>query len=125
MSRARAALGLVVWSAASACAPEAPHDDFPGMRVVGQAIDWSVLRKAGIEGTDAFAAATDGDNTNVTCALIALRAFEVPCAVARVYDPRRAEVFARLGVRTVCPTSKTTLMMIEAVLTCPSTPGTA
>jgi trk system potassium uptake protein TrkA len=100
-------------------------DDFPGVRVVGQAIDWSVLRKAGIEGTDAFAAATDGDNTNVTCALIALRAFEVPCAVARVYDPRRAEVFARLGVRTVCPTSQTTLMMLEAVLTCPSTPGTA
>lgn len=100
-------------------------DDFPGMRVVGQAIDWAVLRKAGIEGTDAFAAATDGDNTNVTCALIALRAFEVPCAVARVYDPRRAEVFARLGVRTVCPTSGTALMMLEAVLTCPSTPGTA
>ena len=95
------------------------------MRIVGQAIDWSVLRKAGIEGTDAFAAATDGDNTNVTCALIALRAFEVPCAVARVYDPRRAEVFARLGVRTVCPTSETTLTMLEAVLTCPSTPGTA
>ena len=100
-------------------------DDFPGARVVGQAIDWSVLRKAGIEGTDAFAAATDGDNTNVTCALIALRAFEVPCAVARVYDPRRAEVFARLGVRTVCPTSETALMMLAAVLTCPSTPGTA
>jgi trk system potassium uptake protein TrkA len=100
-------------------------DAFPGARVVGQAIDWSVLRKAGIEGTDAFAAATDGDNTNVTCALIALRAFEVPCAVARVYDPRRAEVFARLGVRTVCPTSETALMMLAAVLTCPSTPGTA
>lgn len=100
-------------------------DEFPGVRLVGQAIDWSVLRKAGIEGTDAFAAATDGDNTNVTCALIALRAFEVPCAVARVYDPRRAEVFARLGVRTVCPTSETTLMMLAAVLTCPSTPGTA
>ena len=100
-------------------------DAFPGVRVVGQAIDWSVLRKAGIEGTDAFAAATDGDNTNVTCALIALRAFEVPCAVARVYDPRRAEVFARLGVRTVCPTSNTTLMMLEAVLTRPSAPGTA
>lgn len=99
-------------------------DEFPGVRIVGQAIDWSVLRKAGIEGTDAFAAATDGDNTNVTCALIALRAFEVPCAVARVYDPRRAEVFARLGIRTVCPTSETTLMMLAAVLTCPSTPGT-
>ena len=53
-------------------------DDFPGERIVGQAIDWTILRSAGIEGTDAFAAATDGDNTNIVCALIASRAFEVP-----------------------------------------------
>ncbi len=89
--------------------------DFPGERVVGQALDWAVLRRAGIEGTDAFAAATDGDNTNIVCALIAIRAFEVPCAVARVYDPRRAEVFARMGIRTVCPTAETTAVMLEAV----------
>ena len=96
---------------------------FAGERIIGQAIDWSVLRKAGIEGTDAFAAATDGDNTNIVCALIAIRAFEVPCAVARVYDPRRAEVFARMGIRTVCPTAETTALMLEAVRGCPVTPG--
>jgi trk system potassium uptake protein len=94
-------------------------EDFPGQRIVGHAMDWSVLRSAGIEGTDAFAAATDGDNTNIVCALIAVRAFEVPCAVARVYDPRRAEVFARMGIRTVCPTAETTAMMLEAVRACP------
>ncbi len=94
--------------------------DFPGERIVGQAIDWAVLREAGIEGTDAFAAVTDGDNTNITCALIAARAFEVPCAVARVYDPRRAAVFARLGVRTVCPTEDARVLMIDAVHECPA-----
>ena len=98
-------------------------DGFPGERVVGHAIDWSVLRGAGIEGTDALAAATDGDNTNIVCALIAVRAFEVPCAVARVYDPRRAEVFARMGIRTVCPTAETTAVMLEAVLACPVSTG--
>jgi hypothetical protein len=36
VSRALAAFGLLVWSAASACAPEAPHDDFPGMRLLAQ-----------------------------------------------------------------------------------------
>ena len=96
---------------------------FPGERVVGQAIDWSVLRSAGIEGTDAVAAATDGDNSNVVCALIALRAFEVPCAAARIYDPRRAEVFGRMGIRTVCPTTDTTALMLEAILSCPLDPG--
>ena len=99
--------------------------DFRGGRVVGQAIDWSVLRSAGIEGTDAFAAATDGDNSNIVSALIALRGFEVPCVAARVYDPRRAEVFARMGIRTVCPTVDTETSLLEAVLSCPADSGTA
>jgi trk system potassium uptake protein TrkA len=98
---------------------------FPGERVIGQAIDWSILKSAGIEGTDAFAAATDGDNSNIVCALIALRAFEVPCVVARVYDPRRAEVFRRMGIRTVCPTVDTETSLLEAVLSCPADPGKA
>ena len=95
-------------------------DDFPGQRVVGAALDWDVLREAGIEGADAFAAATDGDNTNIVCALIAWRRFEVPCAIARVYDPLRARVFARLGVHTVCPTEQARVMMMDAVHSCPA-----
>jgi trk system potassium uptake protein len=97
-------------------------EDFPGGRVVGAAIDWDVLRKAGIEGADAFAAVTDGDNTNIVCALIAQKAFEVPCAVARVYDPRRARTFARLGLRTVCPTDDAEVSMVDAIHECPA-PG--
>ena len=69
---------------------------------MGQAIDWDILREAGIEGADAFAAATDGDNTNIVCALIAARAFEVPCAVARVYDPRRAARVRRATAYAPC-----------------------
>jgi len=95
-------------------------EDFPGRRMVGAAIDWDVLREAGIEGADAFAAATDGDNANVVSALIAARAFEVPCSVARVYDPNRAKAFMNLGIRTVCPTDKTHTMMVDEVHTCPA-----
>jgi trk system potassium uptake protein TrkA len=94
-------------------------DDFPGQRVVGAALDWDVLREAGIEGADAFAAATDGDNTNIVCALIAWRRFEVSCAIARVYDPRRAQAFAKTGVHTVCPTEQARVMMMDAVHSCP------
>jgi len=93
-------------------------DDFPGQYVVGPAIDWDVLREAGIEGADAFAAATDGDNTNIVCALIAAREFEVPCAIARVYDPLRAELFETTGIRTVCPTMEARTMMIDVVRAC-------
>jgi len=96
---------------------------FGGQRVVGAAIDWDVLIEAGIEGADAFAAATDGDNTNLVCALIATRAFEVPCSVARVYDPLRAAAFAGLGVRTVCPTEDARTLMLDEVRTCPAGRG--
>jgi trk system potassium uptake protein TrkA len=92
---------------------------FPGQCIVGAALDWDILRQAGIEGADAFAAATDGDNTNIVCALIAWRAFEVPCAIARVYDPLRARVFARTGLHTVCPTEQSRVMMMDAVRACP------
>lgn len=96
-------------------------DDFPGQYVVGAAIDWDVLREAGIEGADAFAAATDGDNTNIVCALIAAREFEVSCAIARVYDPLRARLFEeKAGIRTVCPTLEAQTMMVDAVRTCPA-----
>lgn len=94
--------------------------DFPGQLVVGAAIDWDVLREAGIEGADALAAATRGDNTNIVCALIAARAFEVPCSVARVYDPNRARAFSRLGIRTFCPTEEAGSMMLHEMLSCPA-----
>ncbi|NLE21443.1 MAG: TrkA family potassium uptake protein [Actinobacteria bacterium] len=96
---------------------------FTGQRIVGAAIDWEVLIEAGIEGTDAFAAVTDGDNTNLVCALIAMRAFEVPCAVARVYDPLRAAAFAKLGVRTVCPTEDARMLMLQQLYACPAGRG--
>lgn len=96
-------------------------DQFKGQRVVGAAIDWDILIEAGIEGADAFAAATDGDNTNIVCALIATRAFEVPCSVARVYDPLRAAAFAGLGVRTVCPTEDARALMLGEIHACPTT----
>jgi trk/ktr system potassium uptake protein len=93
-------------------------DDFPGRFVTGAAIDWDVLKEAGIEGADAFVAVTDGDNTNIVCAQIAREEFEITCSVARVYDPARAELFAGAGVRTVCPTRDARSLMLDAVHSC-------
>ena len=84
--------------------PDAFHllgDDFPGEFVVGRALDWEVLREAGIEDAIAFVACTDGDNTNIVIAQIAQKKYGITCVVARVYDPLRAELFAQAGIRTV------------------------
>jgi trk system potassium uptake protein TrkA len=101
--------------------PDAFHllgDDFPGEFVVGRALDWDVLRSAGIEGSVAFVACTDGDNTNIVIAQIAQKKYGIRCVVARVYDPLRAELFQQMGIRTICPTRDVRVSLFDAVRSC-------
>jgi len=93
-------------------------DDFPGEFVHGRALDWDVLRQAGIAKADAFVACTDGDNTNLVCLQIAQKKFGVRCSVARVYDPYRAEIYAQAGMRTFCPTRDVREALFETVMSC-------
>lgn len=78
---------------------------FVGETVQGNVMDLAVLRRAGIEGADGFAAATPSDETNLVAARIARDLFRVPNVVARVYSPLHATVFARAGVQTVVSSS--------------------
>ena len=72
--------------------------------VVGLGFDRDVLREAGIEQADAFVAVSSGDNSNIVSARVALERFHVPKVVARIYDPRRAEIYERLNIPTVATT---------------------
>ena len=74
---------------------------FDGAKVVGAGFDRDVLIKAGIETADAFAAVSSGDNSNIIAARVARETFGVENVVARIYDPRRAEIYQRLGIPTV------------------------
>ncbi len=74
---------------------------FAGSTVQGFGFDRDVLRRAGIEQADAFAAVSSGDNSNIISARVARETFGVTNVVARIYDPGRAEVYERLGVPTV------------------------
>jgi trk system potassium uptake protein TrkA len=88
----------------SAAAFRRLEPDFPGGVVVGTGIDEDVLRRAGIEGADAFVAVTNGDNTNVMAAQVAKEIFGVPRVICRIYDPLREEIYRALGLETICPT---------------------
>jgi trk system potassium uptake protein len=101
--------------------PESFHllgEDFPGEFVVGRALDWAVLRRAGIKEAVAFVACTDGDNTNIVISQIAQKKYGIKCVIARVYDPLRAELFSQLGIRTVCPTRDVRVSLFDAVRAC-------
>ncbi len=72
--------------------------------VVGLGFDRDVLAEAGIEEADAFVAVSSGDNSNIVSARVALENFHVPKVVARIYDPRRADIYERLNIPTVATT---------------------
>ncbi|WP_332644089.1 potassium channel family protein [Aeromicrobium sp.] len=74
---------------------------FSGLTVTGLGFDREVLKEAGIERADGFAAVSSGDNSNIISARVAREQFKVDTVVARIYDPGRAEVYERLGVPTV------------------------
>jgi trk system potassium uptake protein TrkA len=75
--------------------------DFDGTTVTGIGFDRDVLRQAGIERADAFAAVSSGDNSNIISARLARENYGVARVVARIYDARRAQVYERLGIPTV------------------------
>ncbi|MDQ2810552.1 MAG: TrkA family potassium uptake protein [Actinomycetota bacterium] len=89
---------------------------FKGDRVTGIGFDRAVLTHAGIERADAFAAVSSGDNSNIIAARVARETFGVTRVAARIYDPRRAEVYERLGIPTVATVRWTADQMLRKLL---------
>lgn len=77
---------------------------FKGRTLVGVGFDRAVLLAAGVERADGVAAVTNSDEANIVAARIARTMFRVPCVVARVVDPQKAEIYQRLGVQTISTT---------------------
>jgi trk system potassium uptake protein TrkA len=78
---------------------------FKGRLVVGVGFDRQVLLDAGIEQAEAFTATSTSDSTNIVAARIARNIYRVPRVVCRLYDPRRAEIYNRLGLVTISSTT--------------------
>jgi trk system potassium uptake protein TrkA len=76
-------------------------DEFSGQTVVGIGFDPDVLVAAGVERADALVAVTNGDNSNIMIARVGRERFGVQRVVTRIYDPKRAEIYERLGIATV------------------------
>lgn len=89
---------------------------FGGHRVDGWGFDRDVLAAAGIADADAFAGVSSGDNSNIIAARVARERFGVERVVARIYDPRRAEVYQRLGIPTVATVRWTADQMLRRIL---------
>ncbi len=75
--------------------------EFTGTQVKGMGFDRKTLAEAGIADAGAFAAVSSGDNSNILAARVAREQFGIDHVVARIYDPKRAAVYERLGIPTV------------------------
>ena len=91
-------------------------ETFGGFKTCGIPIDQDVLKNAGIEGCQALAAVSLDDNMNIMVSQLAREIFKVPTVLARIYDPKREDVFSHFGLYTVCPTNLT-ISAIRSALT--------
>ena len=74
---------------------------FDAKTIVGLGFDREVLERAGIKEAGAFVAVSNGDNSNIVSARVAREHYHVPKVIARIYDPRRADIYERLNIPTV------------------------
>jgi trk system potassium uptake protein len=89
---------------------------FEARTIVGLGFDRELLVEAGVKEADAFISVTNGDNSNIVSARVAREYFHVPKVIARIYDPRRAEIYERLNIPTVATTTwgvKQILLMLS------------
>lgn len=89
---------------------------FRGSTVTGFGFDRDQLAEAGIERAGALAAVTNGDNSNILVARIARETYGIERVVARIYDPRRALIYQRLGIATVATVRWTTDQVLRRLL---------
>ena len=92
----------------------------PGRAASSSGTGWTRTSssEAGVADADAAVVATDGDNSNIVIGQILQRRYGIECVVVRVLDPARAEFYAKLGLRTVCPTQTAISTLTEAVRAC-------
>lgn len=79
--------------------------DFPGVKLLGSGFDQEVLAHANVDKVDAVVACTQSDEINAVIARIAKNIYRVPHVIARLYDPKKAEIYKRLGIQTISTTA--------------------
>jgi len=90
--------------------------DFKGQKITGLGFDRDTLTSAGVEDAYAFAAVSDGDNSNILAARVVRETYGVENVVARIADSGRAEVYRRLGIPTVAPVPWTAAQIVTRLL---------
>lgn len=76
---------------------------YGGLTLIGDATDFSILKKADIENATSVIVVTNNDNANVMISQISKELYGVDQVITRVYDPERTVVYGNQGIETVSP----------------------
>lgn len=90
-------------------------DGLRGRKLTGEAFDRETLLRAGIEKAGCFCATTSGDNSNFVSARVARDHFGVQQVLARIKEPRRAEIYRTAGIDTISPVEWATRQFLDKV----------
>ncbi|OGB87054.1 potassium transporter TrkA [candidate division WOR-1 bacterium RIFCSPLOWO2_02_FULL_46_20] len=90
--------------------------NFNGISIAGVGFDPEILKRAGIEHADAFAAVTSGDNSNIMASQIAKKIYNVKRVITRIYDPLRADIYKKFGLNTISTTTIVAQIFRSALL---------
>lgn len=94
---------------------EEAEQEIMGQQFEGEVFDRQTLEDAGIQRADCYAAVTSGDNSNIVSARIAKLYYNVPNVIARIYDPRRAEIYRGLGVSTIASVTWSSARLLDMI----------
>jgi trk system potassium uptake protein len=89
---------------------------YKGKKVNGIVFDRDVLENAGIKEADVYVAVTSGDNSNIVSTRIAKEYYKVPIVFARIYDPRRAEIYKNFGIPTIASVTWVSSRLVSLIL---------
>lgn len=79
--------------------------DFLGRTIEGEALNQTVLRRAGIEKADGLAAVTNSDSLNAVVAHIARTVYKIPNIVVRNFDPRYRSLHEAFNLQVISSSS--------------------
>lgn len=91
-------------------------DAFNGITIHGSGFSTKTLQDASITKADIFCALTNSDSINIMASQVARGIFHVPRVIARVYDPRKAEIYKVLGLNILSETKLFASMIRDKIL---------
>jgi trk system potassium uptake protein TrkA len=94
---------------------DALSEEYSGFRMEGDATEFGLLKQAKADMADLLIATTGEDNVNLMVAQVAKRLFDVQRVMARVFQPKREEVYHVLGIETVCPITIAGEVFLESI----------